>query len=224
MLRASEQGEDAFGRIGAATRAAANALRHTRKVDIGGKGRACRRDGRFSGPADTLVSALDDAFESLASGSSDAGDGGSTEPPVAPTTKEPERSGRRSLRVDEFKIDALVNLAGELIVVKNGFAHLAKRLEAETGAEELARLVRRDYDAIERIAGEMHAAILQLRMVPIGQVFRSFPRLVRDISRQLDKKVDLCHAGRNDGGRQDRCRSAVRAAVASGAQRARSRH
>jgi two-component system chemotaxis sensor kinase CheA len=194
MLRASEQGEDAFGRIGAATRAAANALRHIRKV---ASAERVERAGAMAGSqgADTLVSALDDAFESLASGSSNAGDGGSTEPPVAPTTKEPERSGRRSLRVDESKIDALVNLAGELIVVKNGFAHLAKRLEAETGAEELARLVRRDYDAIEQIASEMHAAILQLRMVPIGQVFRSFPRLVRDVSRQLDKKVTFVTRG-----------------------------
>jgi two-component system, chemotaxis family, sensor kinase CheA len=198
MLRVSDQGEDAFGRIGAATRAAANALRHHREVALAER---VERAGALASSQGTapLISALDVAFESLAPASSDAdgggGGGASIGPPVAPTKAELERSGRRSLRVDESKIDALVNLAGELIVVKNGFAHLAKRLAAETRGEEVARLIRRDYDAIEQIASEMHAAILQLRMVPIGQVFRSFPRLVRDISRQLDKKVTFVTRG-----------------------------
>ena len=110
----------------------------------------------------------------------------------------PERSAcraSRSLRVHESKIDALVNLAGELIVVKNGFAHLAKRAEGEAGGRELARAVRLEHDAIERLAGEMHAAILQLRMVPIAQVFRRFPRTVRDLSQRLGKKVALVTHG-----------------------------
>ncbi len=197
MLRVSDGGVDAFGRIGAAMRTAANALRHHRRVDMAqrveGAGALASSQGRIA----ALVSALDAAFELLTPGSTDieAAGGASIESPVATTTKEPERSVRRSLRVDESKIDALVNLAGELIVVKNGFSHLAKRLEAETGTGEVARLFRRDYDAIEQIASEMHAAILQLRMVPIGQVFRSFPRLVRDISRQLDKKVTFVSRG-----------------------------
>jgi two-component system, chemotaxis family, sensor kinase CheA len=197
MLHISDQGEDAFGRIGAATRAAANALRYHRKADMAERMERAGALASSQGNAAPLVSVLDAAFEALAPASSDADGvrGASIEPPVAPTTGEPDRSGRRSLRVDESKIDALVNLAGELIVVKNGFAHLAKRLGAEAGGEELARLVRRDHDAIERIAGEMNAAILQLRMVPIGQVFRSFPRLVRDMSRQLDKKVALVTRG-----------------------------
>jgi two-component system chemotaxis sensor kinase CheA len=97
--------------------------------------------------------------------------------------------------VDEVKIDALVNLAGELIVAKNGIAHLAKRLQDEVGDHDLARAVRREHDTIERLAGEMHAAILQLRMVPVAQVFRSFPRLVRDMSQRLEKKVRLVTHG-----------------------------
>jgi two-component system chemotaxis sensor kinase CheA len=197
MLRISNGGEDAFGRIGAAIRTAANALRHHQKVDMAERVEKAGALAISEGRTGSLVSALEAAFESLASDSSDpeAGSGTSIEPAVAPTTREPERSGRRSLRVDESKIDALVSLAGELIVVKNGFAHLAKRLKAETGGEEVVRLIRRDYDAIEQIADEMRAAILQLRMVPIGQVFRSFPRLVRDISRQLDKKVTFVTRG-----------------------------
>ena len=55
--------------------------------------------------------------------------------------------------------------------------------------------MRREYDAIERLTGEMHAAILQLRMVPVAQVFRSFPRLVRDMSHRLEKNVRLVTVG-----------------------------
>ena len=85
--------------------------------------------------------------------------------------------------MDESKIDALLDLAGELIVVKNGFAHLAKRVERNSVIAKNSRVQLEDqYDAVDRLACELHSAILQLRMVPMAQVFRSFPRLVRDIA------------------------------------------
>jgi two-component system chemotaxis sensor kinase CheA len=148
---------------------------------------------RETGP---LLAVIDEALASLTfTMPAVDGEDARTEDLVGPTAGESERSASRLLRVDESKIDALVNLAGELIVVKNGFEHLAKRLEAQAGREDLARAVRRDHDAIERIAGQMRAAILQLRMVPIAQVFRSFPRLVRDMSRRLEKEVGLVMRG-----------------------------
>ena len=80
--------------------------------------------------------------------------------------------------------------------LKNGFAHLAEaRRRAIADGHELARAIRRETEALERLVGEMHAAILQLRMVPVAQVFRSFPRLVRDMSQRLGKKVTLVTRG-----------------------------
>jgi two-component system chemotaxis sensor kinase CheA len=55
--------------------------------------------------------------------------------------------------------------------------------------------LRQESDATERLASELHAAILQLRMVPIAQVFRPFPRLVRDMAQRLNKKVALVTEG-----------------------------
>ena len=55
--------------------------------------------------------------------------------------------------------------------------------------------MRGQYDALERLASELHTAILQLRMVPVAQVFRSFPRLVRDMAQRLDKNVTLITRG-----------------------------
>ena len=105
------------------------------------------------------------------------------------------RSTSHSLRVDEARIDALFNLAGELIVAKNGIAHLAKRVDDGFSGNELARALRHEHEIVERLATEMHAAILKLRMVSIAQVFRSFPRLVRDTSQRLNKKVELVTHG-----------------------------
>ena len=59
----------------------------------------------------------------------------------------------------------------------------------------MAASIRRDHDVIDRLVMELHSTILQLRMVPVGQVFRSFPRLVRDVSRQLNKNVALMTRG-----------------------------
>ena len=62
-------------------------------------------------------------------------------------------------------------------------------------AGEVARSIQRDRDAIDRLVTELHGTVLQLRMVPVAQLFRSFPRLVRDVARQLDKKVALVTRG-----------------------------
>ena len=79
--------------------------------------------------------------------------------------------------------------------MKNGFAHLAKRIEGEASGSDLARAMRSQNDALERLASELHGAVLQLRMVPLAQLFRSFPRLVRDMSQQLGKEVSLVTRG-----------------------------
>src|SRR5258705_4599501 len=91
----------------------------------------------------------------------------------------------RLLRVDEKRIDVLLNLASDLVVAKNSYALLARRIEGELGGHALVRAVKREHETIERLSGEIHAAILRLRMVPIRQVLRSFPRLVRGLLSRL---------------------------------------
>jgi two-component system chemotaxis sensor kinase CheA len=113
-----------------------------------------------------------------------------------------ERPIDRVLRVNEAKIDALVTLAGELIVAKNALAHSSRRIDQELSGHEIASAIRRDYDAIDRLVVELHGTVLQLRMVPMAQVFQQFPRMVRDIARQLNKKVAL--ATRGDGTEADK--------------------
>jgi two-component system chemotaxis sensor kinase CheA len=98
-------------------------------------------------------------------------------------------SGRdsRILRVDAARIDALVDLVGEMIVAKNGLADLVAR--AGQVDVELARALYACQSHIERLVGEMHRAVIATRMTPFAESFRRFPRLVREIAGKLGKSV-----------------------------------
>jgi two-component system chemotaxis sensor kinase CheA len=101
----------------------------------------------------------------------------------------------KTLRVDQEKIDRLMNLIGEMVVAKNGLPYLAGRAESVFGVRELSREIKAQYAVINRIAEEMQGAIMQVRMMPVSFVFQRFPRLVRDISRKLGKEVNLVLIG-----------------------------
>jgi len=121
---------------------------------------------------------------------------------AASDTEEP-KFGRRAedapnskvLKVDQGKIDRLMNLIGEMVVSKNALPYLAGRAEGVFAVPELAREIKAQYTVINRIAEEMQDAIMQVRMMPVSFVFQRFPRLVRDISRKLGKEVSLVLEG-----------------------------
>ncbi len=124
----------------------------------------------------------------------ESGPGGT--PSAAPAGDEPA-SARRSttLRVDQANVDALGDLIGELVVAKNSLPFLARRAEHDFGVRELARELKDHYNVIHRIAQAMQGTIMRVQMLPMGQVFQRFPRLVRDISRKLEKNVALAIEG-----------------------------
>jgi two-component system chemotaxis sensor kinase CheA len=117
----------------------------------------------------------------------------------APGQRRPDEAaaGATVLKVDQEKIDRLMNLIGEMVVAKNGLPFLAMRAEAVYGVRDLSREIKTQYAVINRIAEEMQDAIMQVRMMPVSGVFQRFPRLVRDISRKLGKEVNLTLEGEN---------------------------
>jgi two-component system chemotaxis sensor kinase CheA len=201
LLGVTNRTDDFAGCVGSAARAATNALRHgdyAQLADTMDRAGATALSQRDTGPLlaafEQALVALDDARPRAVAANVNGlnltpGDGA-------------QRPAERVLRVNEAKIEALVNLAGELLVAKNALAHSAKRVDQELAGRDVAGAVRRDHDAIDRLVTELHGTILQLRMVPAGQVFQSFPRLVRDVSRQLGKKVALVTRG--DGTEADK--------------------
>ncbi|TPD54627.1 MAG: chemotaxis protein CheA [Thalassolituus maritimus] len=108
------------------------------------------------------------------------------EPAVAPS---------KSVKVDQEKIDRLMNLIGEMTVAKNALPFLAKRAEEQHGLRDLAREIKEQFAVVNRIAEEMQDSIMQIRMMPFSFISMRFPRLVRDISRRLNKDVQLVIEG-----------------------------
>jgi two-component system chemotaxis sensor kinase CheA len=99
------------------------------------------------------------------------------------------------LKIEQEKIDRLMNLIGEIVVAKNGLPYLAERAENQYGQRELAREIKAQYAVVNRIAEDLQDAIMQVRMMPVSFVLQRFPRLVRDIARKLGKKVNLILEG-----------------------------
>ncbi len=102
---------------------------------------------------------------------------------------------QKVLKVDQAKLDTLMNLIGELVVSKNSLPFLARRAEETYGSREMAREIKDQYGVIDRLAQEMQSAIMAVRMQPVSEAFDRFPRLVRDLARKLDKKIELTMEG-----------------------------
>jgi two-component system chemotaxis sensor kinase CheA len=108
----------------------------------------------------------------------------------APIAEQARHPGR-ILKVDQNKVDHLMILIAEMVVSKNSLPYLAKRAEDVYRSREMGREIKEKYAVIDRLAQEMQRAILDIRMLPVSEVFDRFPRLVRDLSRRLDKRIEL---------------------------------
>jgi two-component system, chemotaxis family, sensor kinase CheA len=97
----------------------------------------------------------------------------------------------RSVRVDIEKLDVLMNLVSELIIAKNGLVSISsseKNTKNESGFNE-------QIEYLERVTTNLHESVMKVRMVPIESVVNRFPRMIRDLSKKLDKKMELYMTG-----------------------------
>ncbi|EDM24089.1 hybrid sensor histidine kinase/response regulator [Caminibacter mediatlanticus TB-2] len=101
----------------------------------------------------------------------------------------------QTIRVDVKRLDQLMNLIGELVLAKNRlikiYNDVEERYEGEKFLEELNQVV----SSISIVTTDLQIAVMKTRMLPIGKVFNKFPRLVRDLARELGKKVKLIIEG-----------------------------
>jgi two-component system chemotaxis sensor kinase CheA len=97
-----------------------------------------------------------------------------------------------SLRVATEKVDALINLVGELVITQSMLGRFAEKYEPEH-----VEVLRRGLAQLTRNTRELQESVMQIRMLPIGFSFNRFPRLVHDLSRKLGKKVELKMSGEN---------------------------
>jgi two-component system chemotaxis sensor kinase CheA len=97
--------------------------------------------------------------------------------------KAPVSKAARHIRIDSRRLDALMNLMGELVIARDRIAQIAERLGDEALAEATLRA--------SQIVATLQNEIMNSRMVPVWQVFDRFPRVVRDTARSLGKEVEF---------------------------------
>lgn len=112
--------------------------------------------------------------------------------PAAGTSSAGKPVVNRSVRVDIEKLDDLMNLVSELIIAKNGLVSF-NNSDSETKAASSGFNDQIEY--LERITTNLHQSVMKVRMVPLESVFNRFPRLIRDCSKKLDKKMELYITG-----------------------------
>ena len=118
---------------------------------------------------------------------------------VEPAAEGSLRSISQTVRVDIKKLDNLMNIVGELVLGKNIIAQLIERLKAEAGFSELMIELFKANRNLERKLSELQQGVLEVRMVPIGQVFDKLSRNIRKLSRELGKEVEF----RTEGGQTE---------------------
>lgn len=97
----------------------------------------------------------------------------------------------RSVRVDIEKLDILMNLVSELIIAKNGLVSIGGSEDASRGNSAFNEQI----EYLERVTTNLHESVMKVRMMPIETVVNKFPRMIRDLSKKLDKKMELYMTG-----------------------------
>lgn len=97
----------------------------------------------------------------------------------------------RSVRVDIEKLDVLMNLVSELIIAKNGLVSISGNENSSTQNSSFNEQI----EYLERVTTNLHESVMKVRMVPIESVVNRFPRMIRDLSKKLDKKMELFMTG-----------------------------
>ena len=102
-----------------------------------------------------------------------------------------------TLRVDAARIDAVMNLVGELIIGKSMLNRALTELDRRHSRDPVRAKLSDAVAFQSRVLEELHKCVLKIRMVPVEQLFRRFPRLVRDVAKQCGKDVALEVSGQN---------------------------
>ncbi|PVZ41529.1 chemotaxis protein CheA [Pseudomonas sp. CC120222-01a] len=101
----------------------------------------------------------------------------------APAAEKPASEAETTVRVDTARLDEIMNMVGELVLVRNRLV----RLGLNSGDEAMSKAV----SNLDVVTADLQTAVMKTRMQPIKKVFGRFPRLVRDLARQLKKEINL---------------------------------
>lgn len=101
----------------------------------------------------------------------------------------------QTIRVDVKRLDHLMNLIGELVLAKNRLIKINDDVEERYEGEEFLEELNQVVSIVSLVTTDLQIAVMKTRMLPIGKVFNKFPRMIRDLSRELNKKIELIIKG-----------------------------
>ena len=109
---------------------------------------------------------------------------------AAPAKRAPAQV-EQTIRVDVKRLDHLMNLIGELVLAKNRLIKINDDVEERYEGEEFLEELNQVVSIVSLVTTDLQIAVMKTRMLPIGKVFNKFPRMIRDLTRELNKKIEL---------------------------------
>ncbi|AWW26283.1 hypothetical protein DOZ58_06165 [Acetobacterium sp. KB-1] len=111
-------------------------------------------------------------------------------------SNQPTQNGvTQSIRVNQDKLDKMMNMISELLIAKNSFMHISSKLTTEYKLPQISKEVKEVGAYVNRISDELQNTIMSIRMVEIKTVFQKMPRVIRDIAQSTGKKMELIMEG-----------------------------
>lgn len=120
-----------------------------------------------------------------------AHDDSEDDPKAAAPAKRTPAAVEQTIRVDVKRLDHLMNLIGELVLAKNRLIKINDDVEERYEGEEFLEELNQVVSIVSIVTTDLQIAVMKTRMLPIGKVFNKFPRMIRDLSRELNKKIEL---------------------------------
>ncbi len=132
----------------------------------------------------------------LATASAAVADGANAKTTVKkPSADGKKTAGDQTIRVDVDRLDSLMNLMGELVLGRNALVQTVGKVAAEDSNSQHAEQLNQAAASLNYITTELQMAVMKMRMQPVGKVFSKFPRLVRDLTRDNGKQIELLMSG-----------------------------
>jgi len=112
-----------------------------------------------------------------------------------PSSKKKTEKKEEVIRVDVERVEVLMNLVGELVLDRNRIVKLASELETSCESTDTIEELLDSITGMSRTVSDLQDAVMKLRMQPVKKIFSKFPRIVRDLAKKLNKKVNLVLEG-----------------------------
>lgn len=115
----------------------------------------------------------------------------STDNSVKSTNANKHKASSETIRIDVERVESLMDLSGELVLGRNRLQQLTEVMENEFGTKDILRDLIESTAQIDFVTTEIQSAVMRMRMVPVGKLYQKAPRIVRDLSREFNKKIKL---------------------------------